>query len=156
MNSEEPGISEEVSLFSISIGEDLFAIETATVREVLEHPQMRKVPLAPSHIVGVMPYRGEILTAVSFRAILGHSETRPTGCVIVLEDEETCELWGLSVDAAQGVLTVQTSMLQPNCDSSNGLFEGTYETPSGPIVRLDPNRLKPASMTIRGDSSCAH
>ncbi|RXH54993.1 chemotaxis protein CheW [Granulicella sibirica] len=153
MNGEEPETPEEVSLFSISIGEDLFAIETAKVREVVEHPQMRRVPLAPSHIVGVMPYRGEILSAVSFRALLGYSETRPTGCIIVLEDEQTCELWGLSVDAARGVLTAQTSTLQPNRDARNGLFDGTYETSSGPIIRLDPNRLKPAS---RGDSPCAH
>ena len=156
MNSEEPDMSGEVSLFSIRVGEDLFAIETSNVREVVEDPQMRRVPLAPGHIVGVMPYRGEILTTVSFRALLGHRENRPAGCVIVLEDEQTCELWGLSVDAAQGVLTARTSTLQPNLGACNGLYDGTYETPSGPIVRLDPNRLKPASTTTRGDSPCAH
>jgi chemotaxis signal transduction protein len=52
-------------------GTGLFGIETRQIREVLGTTTPQRVPLAPEYIAGVVPYRGEVLTTVSFRALLG-------------------------------------------------------------------------------------
>ena len=60
-----------VSLCSLRAGTGLYGVDTPQIREVLGPSVPQRVPLAPEYIAGVVPYRGEVLTTVSFRALLG-------------------------------------------------------------------------------------
>ena len=60
-----------VSICSLRVGTGLFGIDTRQIREVLGTTAPQRVPLAPEYIAGVVPYRGDVLTTVSFRALLG-------------------------------------------------------------------------------------
>ncbi len=48
-----------------------FGIDTRKIREVLGERDLQRVPMAPAFIAGVVPYRGEVLTTVNLRALLG-------------------------------------------------------------------------------------
>jgi purine-binding chemotaxis protein CheW len=112
------------------------------------------VPLSPAYVAGVIPYRGEVLTTLSLRALLGGAQGMPGGCVLVLDDEETGELLGLMVDAVSGVVTVRESMLEANpCTlsaRSKALFGGVYKMSAGLMVRIDPRRLSPGRLAATG------
>jgi purine-binding chemotaxis protein CheW len=139
-----------VSLCSLRTGSGLYGVETTQIREVLGHITPQLVPLAPRYIAGIVPYRGEVLTTVSFRVLLGLERGTGNGSVLVLDDLENDGRFGLIVDGVGGVVTMARSSLEPNPSTldarSLALFAGAYRTPSGLMVRLDPERLRPARL----------
>jgi len=143
-----------VSLCSMFAGSESFGIDTRKIREVLGKRDLQRVPMAPAFIGGVVPYRGEVLTTVDFRALLGMGEHTEASCVLVLEDEDGDERFGLVVDAVGGVVTVNRNMLEANpCTlESRGkwLFDGAYKMETGLMVQLDPQKLRPSRLAEAG------
>jgi purine-binding chemotaxis protein CheW len=143
-----------VSLCSMFAGSESFGIDTRKIREVLGKRDLQRVPMAPAFIGGVVPYRGEVLTTVDFRALLGMGEHSEASCVLVLEDEDGEERFGLVVDAVGGVVTVNRNMLEANpCTlESRGkwLFDGAYKMETGLMVQLDPQKLRPSRLAEAG------
>ena len=142
-----------VSLCSLKVDGRWFGIDTRQVWEVLGDAVPQRVPLAPEYIAGVVSYRGEVLTTVSFRTLLGVTGGDGQGCVLVLDDEGE-ERFGLLVDGVGGVLEVKCGSLEENPRSldvrSMELFDGTYRTDEGLIVHLDPRRLRPVRLAEAG------
>jgi len=83
-----------VSLCSLYAGEETFGIDTRKIREVLGERTLQSVPMSPVFIAGVVPYRGEVLTAVNLRALLGMEAHSGDCCVLVMEDDEGAERFG--------------------------------------------------------------
>jgi purine-binding chemotaxis protein CheW len=146
-------LDDSVSLCSLHSGPGLFGIDTREIREVLGATTPQRVPLAPQYIAGVVPYRGEVLTTVCLRALLGLE--MPTGpcAVLVLEDDDG-EHFGLMVDSVGGVVKMAQDALETNPSGldprSMALFDGAYRMPSGLMVRLDPLRLRPSRLAESG------
>jgi purine-binding chemotaxis protein CheW len=143
-----------LSICSLRVGTGLFGIDTRQIREVLGSTVPRRVPLAPPYIAGVLPYRGDVLTTVCFRALLGLQCWTGANCVLVFDDEENEERFGLMVDGIGGVIAVEPSALEANPSGldarSQELFDGAYKLPSGLMVRLDPQRLRPSRLAESG------
>ncbi len=148
----EPG--EFVSLCSLRAGMGLFGIDTRQIREVMGKTTPQRVPLAPEYIAGVVPYRGEVLTTVSLRALLGLERWAGANCVLVLDDEETEERFGLMVDGVGGVVTMEADALEMNPSvldaRSVALFDGAYRMEAGLMVRLEPRQLRPSRLAESG------
>ena len=146
--------NDSTSLCSMFAGDESFGIDTGKIREVLGKRELERVPMAPAFVAGVVPYRGDVLTTVSFRALLGLPESVEQGCVLVLEDDDGAERFGLVVDAVGGVVTVNRGMLEANpCTleaKCKWLFDGTYKMPSGLLVQLDPQKLRPSRLAETG------
>ena len=145
---------EAVSLCTFYAGNTIFGIDTRKICEVLGGCDLHCVPMAPVFIGGVVPYRGDVLTTVSFRALLGLDEQVDKSAVLVLEDEEVGERFGLLVDAVGGVVTLSGDLLEANpCTlepRERWLFDGAYKLRTGLMVRLDPLRLRPSRLAETG------
>lgn len=143
-----------VSLCSLFAGGESFGIDTRKIREVLGKRELQKVPLAPAMIAGVVPYRGEVLTTVNFRALVGMGDYAEIGCVLVLDDGEGGERFGLMVDEVGGVVTVDRRKLEANPTTLDArakwLFDGAYKMQTGLMVQLDPQKLRPSRLTEAG------
>jgi purine-binding chemotaxis protein CheW len=144
---------EMVSLCAFHAGSGLFGIDTRQIREVLGAVAPQWVPLAPECIAGIMPYRGEVLTTVSLRALLGLERGSGAQCAIVLDNDNN-EQFGLMVDKVGGVVTMARSALEANPNvldtCCNTLFAWLYKVPGGPMVRLDPWQLRPSQLMEGG------
>lgn len=145
---------EQVSLCAIVSAGELFGIDTSEIREVLDRRHVRRVPLTPAYIGGLIPYRGEILVAVSLRALLGKNDDPEEVSLVVLEDVDRKECFGLMVDSVDGVRTVSRRTLEGNpctlASRADAVFAGAYRTPQGLIVHLDPRRLQPSRLARTG------
>jgi len=134
-----------VSLCSLRAGPGLFGIDTRQIREVLGKTTPQRVPLAPAYIAGVVPYRGEALTVVSLRSLLGFPQWAGANCVLVLDDEEHEERFGLMVDGVGGVVTMASDALEANPSAldarSMALFDGAYRMQTGLMARLAESGL---------------
>ena len=143
-----------VSICSLRVGTGLFGIDTRQIREVLGTTAPQRVPLAPEYIAGVVSYRGEVLTTVSFRALLGLECRAGSNCILVFDGEQNEERFGLIVDGVSGVIAVEPSALEANPSGldarSMEMFDGAYKLPSGLLIHLDPRRLRPSRLAGSG------
>jgi purine-binding chemotaxis protein CheW len=146
--------SDEVMMCSFRTAAGLYGIDTRQIREVLGAMASQPVPLAPWYIDGVVPYRGEVLTTLSFRALLGLEQRTAASCVMVLDDEQNEERFGLAVDEVGGVVMMGRNEFEANPSTlderSMDMFDGTCRTESGLMVRLDPARLRPSRLAASG------
>jgi purine-binding chemotaxis protein CheW len=154
MRSAEASVADVVSLCSLRAGTRMFGIDTRQIREVMGRTTPQRVPLAPEFIAGVVPYRGEVLTTVSLRALLGMERWEGVNCVLVLDDEEDEERFGLMVDGVGGVVTMDPGALEANPSAldarSEALFDGAYRMKEGLMVRLEPRQLRPSRLAESG------
>lgn len=69
----------------LPVGEDVYAIETALVREVVAAPDLAVLPTAPGSVLGVFNLRGEIVPVFDLAALLGLGTTGDAAFVAVVD-----------------------------------------------------------------------
>jgi len=103
--------NDAVSLCSLYAASETFGIDTERYARCWGARPAARADVADV-IAGVVPYRGEVLTTVNLRALLGMEPHAGRCCVLVMEDDEAAERFGLVVDAVGGVVTVSGRMLE--------------------------------------------
>jgi purine-binding chemotaxis protein CheW len=110
-------ITETAQYITFKLGDELFAINVAQVREVLELPLITKVPTAPDYMRGVVNVRGKAIPVVDLRLKFGLPSTVDTisSRIIVLElelDGETTVLGGIA-DSVHEVIELEPAQINP-------------------------------------------
>jgi purine-binding chemotaxis protein CheW len=137
-----------VEMCSVRLGQTLFGVPISHILEIVGSVRPQPVPLAPGFVSGLIHYRGDVLTTVSLRHLLGLPPREGTQDLLVLESAGGC--FGLLVDAVGEVLTVSTADHEPNPsildERSRALFAGAYKLKDSLLVMLDPERLDPVRL----------
>jgi purine-binding chemotaxis protein CheW len=76
---------------------DWYALELATVREVVPSPVLRRVPHAPAAVLGVLNLRGDVVPVLDTASLLGLGSTTRIEHVVVVDSELGAA--GLATDA---------------------------------------------------------
>ncbi len=102
---------------TFKLGNELFAIDVAQVREVLEVSTITRVPTAPDYMRGVVNVRGKSTPVVDLRLRFGLPLTADTVStrIIVMElwlDGETTVLGGLA-DSVHEVIELDPAHINP-------------------------------------------
>jgi purine-binding chemotaxis protein CheW len=110
-------ISETTQYLTYKLGEEVFALDIAKVREVLDFTTVTKVPRTPGFMRGVINLRGSVVPVVDLRLKFGMSRTEKTvnTCVIIVEvtvDGETTVLGALA-DSVQEVMDLGPGQIEP-------------------------------------------
>jgi purine-binding chemotaxis protein CheW len=130
---------------SVRLGEGMFAVPISHILEIVGSARPQPVPLAPSFVGGLVHYRGDVLTTVSMRYLLGMPPREGTQDILVLESAGGC--FGLLVDSVCEVLTVSSDDYEPNPsildERRRALFAGAYKLKDRLLIMLDPERLDP-------------
>jgi purine-binding chemotaxis protein CheW len=127
----------------------MFGLPIAHILEIVGGAAPQSVPLAPAYVGGLVPYRGDVLTTVSLRHLLGLPIVQSRHDLLVFEGSGPASggCFGLLVDAVGEVLTVSSLDHEPNPSTLDPrlrtLFAGAYKLQHGLLVMLDPCRLDP-------------
>ena len=80
-------ITETTQYLTFKLAEEVFALDVAKVREILEYTSVTKVPQTPDFMRGVINLRGSVVPVMDLRLKFGMSATEKTvnTCVIVVE-----------------------------------------------------------------------
>jgi purine-binding chemotaxis protein CheW len=102
---------------TFKLGDEVFALDIARVREVLDFTTVTKVPLTPAFLRGVINLRGSVVPVADLRLKLGMTRTERSAntCVIIAEidvDGETT-LLGALADSVQEVLALNANEIRP-------------------------------------------
>ncbi|HLJ49310.1 MAG TPA: chemotaxis protein CheW [Bryobacteraceae bacterium] len=108
---------ETCQYMTFKLGNELFAINVAQVREILEVSQIMKVPTAPRYMRGVVNVRGQATPVVDLRLKLGLPEIPDTvhSRIIVMElelDGEATVLGGIA-DSVHEVIELEPGNINP-------------------------------------------
>jgi purine-binding chemotaxis protein CheW len=111
------GITETTQCLTFKLGEEVFAVDVAKVREILDFTTVTKVPQTPDFMRGVINLRGSVVPVVDMRLKFGMSATEKTvnTCIIVMEiaiDQETA-IVGALADSVQEVLELEPEQIEP-------------------------------------------
>ena len=131
---------------SFYLGDGMYGLPIAHILEIVGGARPENVPLAPPFVGGLVHYRGDVLTAVSARKLLGMPPLEGKGPdLLVMESTNGC--FGLLVDAVREVLTVGNECFEPSPSTvrerSKALFAGAYKLKDSLMVMLDAERIDP-------------
>jgi purine-binding chemotaxis protein CheW len=134
-----------IEMCSVRVGDTLFGLPISHILEIVGSAHPQAVPLAPAFVGGLVHYRGDVLTTISLRHLLGLSALKHSQPILVLESPGGC--FGVLVDSVGEVLTVMPEDYEPNPSTlgecRKGLFTGAYKLKEKLLVILDPTHLDP-------------
>lgn len=134
---------------SVRLAETWFGVPITHILEIVGSARPQPVPLAPAYVGGLVHYRGDVLTTVSLRQLLGLPPKDGPLDILVLESAGGC--FGLLVDAVGEVLTVSSADHEPNPSildqHRKALFAGAYKLKDKLLIMLDPERLDPLRLS---------
>ncbi len=134
-----------VEVCSVRLEKTLFGVPISHILEIVGAARPQPVPLAPDFVGGLVHYRGDVLTTVSLRQLLGLPPREGAQDILVLESASGC--FGLLVDSVGEVLTVSSADYEPNPsildERRRVLLAGAYKLKDRLLVMLDPERLDP-------------
>lgn len=137
-----------IEMCSVCIGGALFGLPISHILEIVGSARPQPVPLAPGFVGGLVHYRGDVLTTISLRHLLGMPALDHSQPILVLESPSGC--FGVLVDAVGEVLTVFPEDFEQNPSTLDecrrSICTGAYKLKDKLLVALDPTRLDPVHL----------
>ena len=151
MNTNSRQAGEELEeICSVRVGDGLYGLPIAHIIEILGGMRPKPVPLAPSFVGGLVHYRGDVLTSVSLRELLGLGPREETQALLVVEGSGGP--FGLLVDTVGNIVRVSASDYEANPrivqENRRVLFAGAYKLQQSLLIMLDPAQLEPARLAL--------
>ena len=148
-SAKEKKITSLMEVCSVRLGQTWFGVPIAHILEIVGGARPQPVPLAPEYVGGLVHYRGDVLTTVSLRQLLGLPAKDGAQDILVLESPAGC--FGLLVDLVGEVLTVSSADFEANPSildqKRKALFAGTYKQQDKLLVMLEPATLDPQRLS---------
>jgi purine-binding chemotaxis protein CheW len=140
--------SSGAELVTVAIGEQQFAIDIMSVREIRGWTASTPLPNAPSHFLGMINLRGSILPVVDLGARLGLGATAADRSSVVIVVQIGTRQVGLLVDAVCDILALSDGMMQAPPDIGapevNEFVAGVMTTDHGIVSLLCLDNILPA------------
>ncbi|MGD0907591.1 MAG: chemotaxis protein CheW [Candidatus Acidiferrales bacterium] len=110
-------ITEMRQYLTFKLGNEVFGIDVAKVREVLDFTNITEIPRTPEFMSGVINLRGSVVPVVDLRLCFQMTKTERTRntCIIVVEvllDGESTVIGALA-DSVEEVIDLEPDQIQP-------------------------------------------
>lgn len=149
LSRREKTAETQIEMCSVRVGQGLYGVPITHILEIVGKARPQPVPLAPGFVGGLVHYRGDVLTTVSLRQLLGMPPKDGPQDILVLENSSGS--MGLLVDSVGEVLTASSSDYEPNPsildERRRALFAGAYKLKDSLLVMLDPEKLDPMRLS---------
>ena len=109
--------STTLQYLTFGLGEEVFALETGSVREVIEIVSVTRIPKTPPFMRGVINLRGHAVPVVDLRIKFDMPQVNDTvnTCIIIVDvevDGENCFM-GAIVDSVREVFEMTSDQINP-------------------------------------------
>lgn len=113
---------------TFTLGDDVFALEIARVREVVDYTTITRVPRMPDYLCGVINLRGNVISLVDLRLKMGMTaiKNREESCIVITEvkmEEEALQV-GVIMDSVREVIELAPEQIEPCPKLGTGLNTG--------------------------------
>lgn len=145
-----PEEEERICLFSM--GGDYYAVTVDVLAEIIIPQKIFPVPTTPSHVIGVINLRGNIVPIVDIRPALSLAPRTGVNQIAIVRHHQT--IIGIVVDAVSEVIAVPVSSILPlpaevaaqdaGARSRSRYLQAVVQRPTGVAAMLDIERLMEA------------
>jgi purine-binding chemotaxis protein CheW len=115
MSTEQ--ISEMRQYLTFKLGNEIFGIDVAKVREILDFTTITEIPRTPEFMSGVINLRGNVVPVVDLRLCFQMSKTVRTRntCIVVVEVllESESTVIGALADSVEEVIDMEPDQIKP-------------------------------------------
>lgn len=150
--AEPPPVAPSPSYVATRVLDATFGIPLERVREVIRRPALSELPDAPRAVAGLLDFRGTPVVVVDLRVAFGHPPRQDAiNCWVVLI-EEGAATYGLQVDQAYDVTTVDPATVRYPAELGQVPYVvglAPAEDKGGYMTLLTPGRLLRA---VRADA----
>lgn len=115
----ERELSEEVSQYlTFCVSDERLAMSINAVKEIIETPQVTRVPMTPDYIRGVINLRGSVVPVIDLGARLGRGPLTLTkrSCIVLVEVQAGAgdgHVLGMLVDEVKNILDIAREDIKP-------------------------------------------
>jgi len=106
-----------MQFLTYTLGSEVFALDIAKVREVLDYPNVTRVPNMPEFMLGVINLRGSVVPVVDLRSKfrMERNEKTVNTCVIIAEVNVGSDttIVGALADSVQEVMDLEPHQIEP-------------------------------------------
>jgi len=152
LSIESPGnaaISGPSQYLTFELGDEMFAVGTLNVREIIEYGPITSVPLLPASVRGVINLRGAAVPVLDLGMRFRGERTVQTSrtCFVILEMQTSTvrKPVGIIVDAVSEVLEIADQDIEPSVDFGTharaDFLSGIGKLDSGFVLLLDIDRV---------------
>ncbi|MBF0422426.1 MAG: chemotaxis protein CheW [Magnetococcales bacterium] len=142
-------ITESTLFLTFHLGEEVFAIEIARIKEVLEFSRVTHIPRTPDFMCGVINLRGAVVPVVDLRLKFGMTESERTinTCIIILDvvQEDETFVIGAMADSVREVMELDPARIEPAPKMGTGLrtdfIRGMGRNGERFVILLDTDRV---------------
>jgi purine-binding chemotaxis protein CheW len=133
---------------TFTLGEEVFAMDIRTVREIIQYGPMTPVPLMPAFVRGVINLRGAVVPVIDLKARFGQpaASVGKKSCIVIFDavrQGERVEL-GLLVDAVSEVIDIPPSQIEPPPNFGTAVrrdfIRGMGKVASRFVIILEPDK----------------
>ena len=131
------------------LGGEAYAIGILSIKEIIEHGQMTRVPMMPEFIRGVINLRGAVVPVIDLGVRFGNGATamgRRT-CIVIIEVRNADEAHdvGILVDAVNEVMDISSASIEPapefGAKINTDFIAGMGKVQDRFVVILEPMRV---------------
>ena len=117
MSTDRDEAPDAAQYLTFLLGEDVFAMDICTVREIIQVGPMTTVPLMPGFVRGVINLRGAVVPVIDLQVRFGRAAATLSkkSCIVIFDaqrDGERVEL-GLLVDSVSAVVDIPAAQIEP-------------------------------------------
>ncbi len=133
---------------TFTLGEEVFAMDIRTVREIIQYGPMTTVPLMPGFVRGVINLRGAVVPVIDLQARFGRpsAQVGKKTCIVIYDtvrEGERVEL-GLLVDAVSEVIEIGAAAIEPPPNFGTGVqrdfIRGMGKVANRFVIILEPDK----------------
>ncbi len=110
-------VDEPLQYLTFLAAQEMYAVNTLSVREIIEYSQVTAVPMMPAFLRGVINLRGSVVPVVDLKARFGRGETvlGSRTCIVILEvaKEGESQVLGVVVDSVSEVIEILDIDIKP-------------------------------------------
>ena len=142
------GADTAAQYLTFSLGEEVFAMDIRTVREIIQYGPMTTVPLMPGFVRGVINLRGAVVPVIDLQARFGRpaAHVGKKTCIVIFDAVragERVEL-GLLVDAVSEVIEIVAGQIEPapnfGTTVRRDFIRGMGKVASRFVIILEPDK----------------
>ena len=124
-----------------NLGDEQFAVETASVQGINDIMEITKVPKAPQYIKGLINLRGNVISLLDINLLLDikkNTEVEQSNIIILkMEDEQV----GITVDQVDEVLEVEENLIEKVDEQRKTYIKGVINFQDRVVTLIDIDKL---------------
>jgi purine-binding chemotaxis protein CheW len=148
-----PSSAEDEQVFwaaEFPLGEERWALPLAVLRAAVPLEMVTPVPLSPPHVVGILRFQGQIISALSLSALLGGHGWREDPAVLLVVDPGLGRLVALDCETIPKPVALPLPLVQEALARTHGAVCELALPGAGTLRLLDVSALVSNAGAPRG------